>query len=109
LEFSASATPFSWIPLAASLTSQGQPAVLVLISKIFWYGSAVWALDRCGLGLAWSGALLAVLLASIEIIQSYMPAHVPDITDPLLALACAAAFFWINPRSSRAPCSHAPA
>jgi hypothetical protein len=51
--------------------------------------SAVWALSRCCLGLSWSGVLLAALLAGIEIIQRYLPAHVPEITDPLLALACA--------------------
>jgi VanZ family protein len=89
-EFSGSPTPFSWIPLTGLLNSEWQPALLVLISKIFWYANAVWALSRCGLGLSWSGASLAVFLAAIEIIQRYMPAHVPEITDPLLALACAA-------------------
>ena len=92
LEFSAVATPFEWIPLGGLLLSTWQPAMLVLIGKIFWYGSAVWALSRCGVGLGWCGALLAVLLTAIEIVQRYMPAHVPEITDPLLALACAAAF-----------------
>jgi VanZ family protein len=103
LEFSASATPFSWIPLGASLTSPSEPAMLVLISKVFWYGTAVWALDRCGLGLGWSGVILAVLLASIEIVQSHMPTHAPEITDPLMAFACAAAFWMVSRSTTRNP------
>lgn len=91
-EFSAFATPFGWIPLGGLLNAPWQPAMLVLIGKVFWYGSALWALCRCGVGLGWSGGLLALSLLGIEMIQRFMPAHVPEITDPLLALACAAAF-----------------
>ncbi len=100
-EFSPSPAHFSWIPFGATLASEWQPAALVLISKLFWYGSAVWALDRCGLGLGWSGALLAIFLSAIEMAQRYMPAHVPEITDPLLALGLAAAF-WVSSRRSAA-------
>jgi VanZ family protein len=96
-EFSASPAHFSWIPFGAALASEWQPAALILISKLFWYGSAIWALDRCGLGLGWSGALLAVFLLALEMVQRYMPAHVPEITDPLLALGLAAAF-WVTSR-----------
>ena len=92
LEFSEFATPFGWIPLGGLLNAPWQPAVLILIGKVFWYGSALWALCRCGVGLGWSSALLAGFLLSIEMIQRYMPAHVPEITDPLLVLGCAAAF-----------------
>ncbi len=93
-EFSTFPTPFEWIPLQGLLNATWQPAMLILIGKLFWYGSAVWAMSRCGLGLGWCGGLFAVLLTGIEITQRYMPAHVPEITDPLLALACAAAFHW---------------
>jgi VanZ family protein len=93
-EFSSSPAPFEWIPLAGLFNATWQPALLILIGKIFWYGSAVWALSRLGLGLGWCGGLLAVLLAGIEVTQRFMPAHVPEITDPLLALACAAAFHF---------------
>ena len=89
-ELSAFPAPFNWIPMAGLLNSEWQPAMLVLITKTFWYAAAVWALSRCGLSLALSGGSLAVFLAAIEITQRYMPAHVPEITDPLLALACAA-------------------
>jgi hypothetical protein len=91
-ELSAFAAPFSWVPFSGFLGSQWQSAMLVLIAKLFWYGTAVWAIRRCGLGLGMSGVVVAVLLAGIEVVQRHMPAHVPEITDPLLALGCAAAF-----------------
>jgi hypothetical protein len=59
---------------------------------LFWYATAVWALRRCGLSLGASGVVVALLLGGIEIVQRHMPVHVPEITDPLLALGCAAAF-----------------
>jgi hypothetical protein len=91
-EFSAFAAPFSWIPFSGFLGSDWQSAMLILIAKLFWYAAAVWAIRRCGLGLGMSGVVVAVLLAGIEVVQRHMPAHVPEITDPLLALGCAAAF-----------------
>jgi hypothetical protein len=95
-EISAFAAPFSWVPFSGFLGSQWQSAMLVLIAKLFWYAAAVWSLRRCGLGLAMSGVVVAVLLAGIEIIQRHMPAHVPEITDPLLALGCAAALGLVS-------------
>jgi hypothetical protein len=91
-ELSAFAAPFSWIPFSGFLGSEWQSAMLVLIAKLFWYGAAVWSIRRCGLSLGMSGILVAVLLAGIEIVQRHMPAHVPEITDPLVSLGCAAAF-----------------
>ena len=35
---------------------------------------------------------VAVFLAGIEWIQCYLPGHVPEITDPLMALGCGIAF-----------------
>lgn len=91
LEFSAFPAPFQWIPLSGVLNAPWQPALLIVIGKMFWYGAAIWALERCGLSAIWSAVLVAVFLGGIEAIQRYMPAHVPEITDPLLALACAGA------------------
>jgi len=91
-EFSAFAAPFSWVPFSGLLNADWQTATLILITKLFWYAAAVWAMRRCGLGLGASGVAVAVLLAGIEIVQRHMPAHVPEITDPLLALGCAAVF-----------------
>jgi hypothetical protein len=95
-EFSAFAAPFSWIPFSGFLGSDWQSAMLVLIAKLFWYAAAVWAIRRCGLSMGMSGVVVAILLAGIEIVQRHMPAHVPEITDPLLALACAAAFALVS-------------
>ncbi len=90
--FSAFATPFSWVPFSGFLNANWQAAALILITKLFWYAAAVWALHRCGLSVGASGVAVALLLAGIEIVQRHMPAHVPEITDPLLALGCAAVF-----------------
>ncbi len=92
-EFSAFAAPFSWVPFSGLLNADWQSALLILITEI------VLVCRRCvggaamrGFGLGCVGVAVAVVLAGIEIVQRHMPAHVPEITDPLLALGCAAVF-----------------
>lgn len=101
--FSAFAAPFSWVPFSGLLNADWQTAALILITKVFWYAAAVWVLRRCGLGLGASGVVVALLLAGIEVVQRHMPAHVPEITDPLLALGCAAVFGLLSQASLPAP------
>jgi 8-oxo-dGTP diphosphatase len=60
------------------------------MAKLFWYGAAVWVLRRLSLGWLVSGAAAASLLTAIEITQRYIPPHISEITDPLMALLIAA-------------------
>lgn len=92
LEFSAAAQPFSWIPLAASLSYEYLAAAIILFPKAFLYGAAIWLLHASGIGRLAAAAAIATLLGAIEAAQIFLPAHTPEITDPLLALLLAGVF-----------------
>lgn len=96
--FVANARAFLWIPFGGFLASQTEYGIGVLFAKLFWYGAGVWAIRR--LGAAWwmAGAAVAVELGAIEAIQRYMPTHVAEITDPLMALLLAGAFAAVSTR-----------
>lgn len=87
--FSATAKPFSWIPLAASITGGLEFGYTVMLEKSFWYASAVWLVARAGAGLLAAAIACAVLLGAIEAAQMFLPGRTPEITDPLLALGLA--------------------
>lgn len=78
--------PFEWAPFLGLLRTSWEPAFVVLFRKSFLYGASVWMLEENGWGWAPSSLAVAVVLALIEAGQMYQPGHVPEITDPLLAL-----------------------
>jgi VanZ family protein len=84
--FTAMAQAFSWIPFASSLNANWQPAVIVLLGKFFYYGSAVWLWHAAGWSYVRAGGLIAVMLAGLEWAQRYLPGRTPEVTDPILAL-----------------------
>jgi hypothetical protein len=77
---------FLWIPFGGLLGSDWQNAISILLSKLFQYGGSVWLLQRAGLGTTGATAVVTVVLAGIEVLQTRIPGHVAEITDPLLAL-----------------------
>ncbi len=104
----ASPQPFSWIPFAAALSADWITVVAILLLKSYWYGAAIW-LCR----VAWGRFLPAVAavaawLAAIEFLQRWLPAHVPEITDPLMALLLGA-ILWLAERHHQALRSRAEA
>ena len=99
LEFISAPRPFSWIPFAGSLSYEYLAAAIPLLRKAFTYGAAIWLLHAAGLS-RWTAAVsVAVLLGAIEAVQVYLPAHTPEITDPLLALLLAATFGLLGSRA----------
>jgi VanZ family protein len=95
------ASAFSWMPFAASLASSHAVGLVILLRKAFDYGAAVWLLQAEGLRYPLAGAALAAVLAAIECVQMYIPAHTPEITDPLLALAMALALWRLSDSGKR--------
>lgn len=82
---------FSWMPFEASLSGEQTRSTIVVLRKLFEYGSMVWLLGagrcvylRAGLGLA-----IALLL--MEAAQRWMPGRSPELTDAILALLMALA------------------
>jgi VanZ family protein len=89
LRFAATPAAFSWIPFAASLESNRQAGIIVLLQKAYDYGAMVWLLRLGGLRYARAAALVAAALAICEGAQRYLPGRTPESTDPLLALLMA--------------------
>jgi VanZ family protein len=86
-DFLPQAQGFSWIPFRSSIRGSIEANYSALLEKGFWYFSLVWVLTRCGWRIAVAALAAAGLLAAIEIAQRWMPGRLPDVTDPLLALA----------------------
>ena len=90
--FTAAGQPFLWIPFAGFLQNSWQTSVSILLGKLFQYGASIWLLSRALFGVLGATVVIAVILAIIETLQTLSTAHVPEITDPLLALLLGLAF-----------------
>lgn len=84
--WSEAAQNFTWIPFAGFLASPWQLALLTLIEKGFYYGTATWLLRRAGMPVVAATALVAAVLAGIEFAQIRLPGRTAEITDPVLAI-----------------------
>ena len=84
--FSHSEKPFSWIPFVGFFGFARKDAIPVLLSKSFQYGSSIWLLCNSGYGIVRVTVSVTLLLSGIEALQMRVPGHVPEITDPLLAI-----------------------
>jgi glycopeptide antibiotics resistance protein len=93
--FSSQASSFSWIPFQTFLSLDWTQGILLLAMKVSWYGFLVWFAKKSGLSWLQAGGLIASFLAVIEVAQRYNPAHIADVTDPLLALFCASGFYLL--------------
>jgi VanZ family protein len=82
--FAAARAAFWWRPFTASMGFDWLSSALVLMRKLFDYGSAVWLLHMARLRPA--TLLVTLLLAGIEVAQMWLPGRTPESTDPLLAL-----------------------
>jgi hypothetical protein len=87
--FMSEATPFSWIPFRALLATGRLAAISIFFGKLFACGTLVWLLRDSGWRMRYAAAGAAAIIAAIEAAQMYLPARVPEITDPLLALLLA--------------------
>jgi glycopeptide antibiotics resistance protein len=85
-EFIDHAKRFNWIPFSAMLDSDWGRSYLVAFEKGFMYSGEVWLVYRAGFSRLMSGVIVAVLLASIEVSQMFLPIRSAEITDPLIAL-----------------------
>ena len=97
--FAASPQPFLWIPFGGFLLNTWQTSVSTLLGKLFQYGASLWLLSRSVFELRSATVAVAVTLAAIEAVQTRMPAgHVPEITDPFLAILLGLAFSVLRTR-----------
>lgn len=85
-DFTTASVSFSWTPFAGLLGLQWHHAVRILLEKVFYYGASLWLLERAGCRRWVAVCLVTFLLLGIELAQTHLPSHTPEITDPILAL-----------------------
>ena len=102
LRFAAVPAPFLWVPFGASLEmGNWEIAGVILLAKAFRYGVALWLLNHFKAALLPAGVTVAIMLGIIEWIQTYLPGHSAEITDPLLCLMLAALLWVLEPPTTR--------
>jgi VanZ family protein len=88
--------PFSWMPFSGFLATEWESGAMVLLEKAFYYGTAVWLFRAAGMRMMHAAALVAAVLAAIEVLQTHQPGRVAEITDPILALGMAFALAMLG-------------
>lgn len=78
---------FALLPFAESLTQYRASNLTDMFLRCFWAGSLVWLLVRGGLAVLPATLAGAGFVFSIELLQTWLPGHTAEITDPLLAIA----------------------
>jgi VanZ family protein len=86
---------FLWIPFGGLLATEWQDAIPILAGKLFQYGASIWLLRR-GAGMMCATAMVTLVLAGIEALQTRIPGHVSEITDPLLAVLLCLCFLALD-------------
>jgi VanZ family protein len=100
--FQETAQRFSWLPFQAAFASDWAQALVVLLGKVFVYGSLLWLIRESGVRLAFAAASVVAVLGAIEVAQMYLPGRSPEITDPVIALILAWVFWSLAPRQAGA-------
>lgn len=78
---------FALVPFGESLTQYRATNLTDMFLRCFTDGALVWLLARSGLSVFAATALGAGIVFSIELLQTWLPGHTAEITDPLLAIA----------------------
>lgn len=78
---------FALLPFGESLTQYRATNLTDMFLRCFTDGALVWLLALSGLSVFAATALGAGLVFSIELLQTWLPGHTAEITDPLLAIA----------------------
>lgn len=81
---------FSWLPFGGFLAMDWRPGTVLLLEKVFYYGTAIWLLRAAGIRLLWGAPMVALMLAAIEAAQIWIPGRTAEVTDPILAILMAA-------------------
>jgi len=78
---------FALVPFGESLTQYRATNLTDMFLRCFTDGALVWLLARSGLSVFAATTLGAGIVFSIELLQTWLPGHTAEITDPLLAIA----------------------
>jgi VanZ family protein len=99
--FQLSRDPFGWVPFAESLVRYRSTNLAVMLERCFTYGAMVWLLARAGRSALAATALAGALVLAVEVLQTWLPGRVADITDPLLVVAAGGLLALFEGRPAR--------
>ncbi|MFB3828567.1 MAG: VanZ family protein [Bryobacteraceae bacterium] len=91
-----------WTPFEVFIAGNWDMAFAMLARKVFWYGAILWLFCGAGMRLAAATGALAVLLAGIEACQVFLPGHVVESTDPVLAVLMGLVFLFMRRKQKTA-------
>lgn len=83
---SETARPFYWVPFRALFSTDWEAGFGIFFRKCLAYGSTIWLFLSAGVTLVRAALGVAFVLSVLEIVQMWLPNHVAESTDPLLAL-----------------------
>ena len=78
---------FALVPFGESLTRYRATNLPDMFLRCYSYGALVWLLARSGLSVLAATVVGAGVVFSVELLQTWLPGHTADVTDPLLAIA----------------------
>lgn len=84
--FSREAHYFTWIPFGGFLKMDWQQGMIVILEKLFYYGTAIWLLRAAGSRLAVATGILVGVLGMIEVAQIWIPGRTAELSDPIIAI-----------------------
>lgn len=87
---------FHWVPFEAFIAGNWELAAAMFWQKVFWYGGIIWLIRATGVRLWAAAGGLFLVLAGIEAAQLHIPGHVPESTDPALAILLGLVFLWMG-------------
>ena len=86
-DFQLTGDDFALVPFGESLTHYRATNLPDMFQRCFISGALVWLLVRSGLPVLAATTLGAGAVFGVELLQTWLPGHAADITDPLLAIA----------------------
>jgi VanZ family protein len=103
-EFTPYRRPFGWVPFRSLLYGSLELNIMSFLEKTFLYGTLIWLLGKCGLGLRVSTMLVAIMLFATSWAETRLPARSAEITDALMALLIGAVIVAMTgPAQCRTP------
>ena len=94
--------PFNWLPFHGFLGDSMYLNVQSAAEKVFLYGSLVYLMWRAVSNRLLSIGIGAALVTMIEIAQTRLVGHTPEITDPLLVIFAALALIALESQDKKA-------
>jgi VanZ family protein len=96
---------FRWVPFAGILGGSMWLNVLALTEKAFLYSATAFAVNDLTGSWRLSAAAVGSFVLVIEILQTFQPSHVPEITDVVLVILACAMGVALSPRKAPRPVS----